>query len=97
MLERRYKMAEGDVSKVFDTPSAIVEARDLSTPEKIELLRNWDLDLRQILVASEEGMNRDQPGRASDTLREVQSALDALGAAKGDTAAPNKAGGSSEE
>ena len=97
MQERRYDMAEGDVSKVFDTPRAIEQAQDLSTHEKIELLRNWELDLRQILVASEEGMNRDQPGRASETLREVQFALDALGATNEDAAAPNKAGGRSDE
>ena len=96
MQERRYDMAKGDVSKVFENPRAILEAQDLSKHEKVELLWNWELDLRQILVASEEGMNRDQPGRAGETLREVQSALDALGVSKEDAGAPNKAGGNSE-
>jgi len=94
MQERRYDMAKGDVSKVFAAPQEIVDAEDLSTPEKIDLLRNWELDLRSILVAAEEGMTRDRPGGTGETLGHVRSALEALGASNKDAAAPNKAGGS---
>ena len=92
MPERRYDAAKGDVSKVFADPRDVADAEDLSVPEKVELLRNWELDLREILVASEEGMTRDYPGNASDVLGEVLAALDHIGAIKEDAAAPNKAG-----
>ncbi len=57
MTGRRYNLANGDVSKVFKAPQDIVNAVDVPTDKKIELLRDWEMDLREVLVASEEGMN----------------------------------------
>ncbi len=72
----------------------IVESETLSVAEKITLLQEREFDLREILVAAEEGMtkadDRDDPGVA---LRRVQAALKDLGAEPASTAAPTKAGG----
>lgn len=72
----------------------IVDSRTLSVDEKIKLLQERELDIREILVAAEEGMtkddNRDDPGVA---LRQVHDALEKLGAEPSSNAAPNKLGG----
>lgn len=93
MTERRYDMAKDGVSKVFTRPHDIVRAPDLSPDEKRELLRDWEIDLREVLVASEEGMTRSSPGDVGEILRQVRLGLDELGARGSDTPAPNKAGG----
>lgn len=72
----------------------IVDSPTLSVAEKIKLLHERELDLREILVAAEEGMTKadsaDDPGVA---LRRVHDALEKLGADPAKTAAPTKAGG----
>ena len=72
----------------------IVESATLSVEEKIKLLQEHELDLREILVAAEEGMTRDDnPDDPGVALRHVHDALQKLGAAPATTAAPTKAGG----
>jgi len=93
MTKRRYDLAKGDVAKVFGSPREIVDDVDLSTPEKIELLQEWEMDLRGILVAAEEGMTRDAPSDPGVTLRRVHAALEELGASPAAATAPTKAGG----
>lgn len=91
MTGRRYNLANGDVSKVFKAPQDIVNAVDVPTDKKIELLRDWEMDLREVLVASEEGMTRNASD-AGEVLRQVRLSLDKLGASDTETHAPNKAG-----
>jgi hypothetical protein len=72
----------------------IVECPTLSVEEKIKLLQERELDLREILVAAEEGMTRDDnPDDPGVALRHVHDALQKLGAEPATTAAPTKAGG----
>ena len=72
----------------------ILDSPKLSVDEKIKLLQERELDLREILVAADEGMttsdSHDDPGVA---LRNVHDALEKLGAEPTITAAPTKAGG----
>ncbi|MDR3527817.1 MAG: hypothetical protein P4L57_11095 [Rhizomicrobium sp.] len=81
-------------TNIHATLREIVDSPKLSTEEKIKLLQERELDLREILVAAEEGMtkddNRDDPGVA---LRQIHDALQALGCEPALTAAPTKAGG----
>jgi hypothetical protein len=51
---------------------------DLSRDEKVELLHQWELDLREHMVAEEENMPATEP--AAVNLDEVLDALRALGA-----------------
>jgi hypothetical protein len=92
----RFDEALTDVSKVFAHPSDIVGSEDLSEKQKVKLLRQWEFDLRENLVASEENMIATLPeGHSAELLRNVRKALMSLGAVdhKDETAAPNKTGG----
>ena len=87
-------MALGDVSKVFKHPRAIVEARDLSSRQKIDLLKQWETDLRLLMVASEENMTGEASGNTADQLSAVRNCLQAMGASGEERQqAPNKSGG----
>ena len=94
MTKTRFQQALGDVSKIFRTPQAILEAPDLSEQQKIDLLKQWETDLRLLMVASEENMTGTAPGRTSELLRQVLGGLEKLGASESQSrSAPNKAGG----
>jgi len=94
MAKSRFKEALGDVSRVFKTPRAVLEAADLDRQQKVELLRQWDTDLRLLMVASEENMTGNAPGRTAELLREVLRCLSALGAGEDQAqSAPTKSGG----
>ncbi len=71
----------------------IVDSKKLSVEEKIKLLQERELDLREILVAAEEGMTSDNPDDPGVALRQVHDALEKLGSESAVTAAPTKAGG----
>jgi hypothetical protein len=60
------------------SPKDVLTREDLSRDEKVELLRQWELDLREGMVAEEENMPAPQPSAV--TLDEVLDALRALGA-----------------
>ena len=80
--------------KSFRRPAELLEADDIGKAEKIRLLRQWETDLRALLVASEENMSGDGQGWAAERLRQVHGALDALGVVPEEAAGvPNKAGG----
>jgi len=60
------------------TPMGLVAREDLGRDEKLERLRQWELDLRERMVAEEENMAASEPLAAS--LDEVLDALRVLGA-----------------
>jgi len=82
-----------DVSKAFAKPQDIVNASNLSSQQKIELLKEWELDLRELMVASEENMPGTAAGHTAELLRNVRQLLTRLGASEKEPAAVNKAGG----
>ncbi|MBK1870334.1 hypothetical protein [Taklimakanibacter albus] len=69
--------AIADASKVFDTPMAVVDAKDLSRDEKIKILKNWELDARRLVSSGDENMIAER-GPPRSRLPEVQAALRAL-------------------
>jgi hypothetical protein len=76
---------------VFKTPEEVLQRNDLSREQKIEILRRWEYDVRQLQVAEEESMAGPQPV----TLDAVLNALRALGASSDpERSAPTKQGGS---
>jgi hypothetical protein len=60
------------------TPNALLEREDLSRERKIAILRQWELDLRERMVAEEENMPAAEPMPVA--LEDVLDALQALGA-----------------
>lgn len=97
MNNARFEDALTDVSKVYAEPKEIIAAQDLSHQQKVKLLRQWEFDLRENLVASEENMTAENTpeGHSAELLRGVRKALIEIGAVdhKDESAAPNKTGG----
>ena len=58
-------------SSVFDTPEEVLSARGISRELKIEILRRWEYDQRQLQVAEEENM----AGSQVDILGRIRKAL----------------------
>ena len=82
-----------DPSASFKKPQDVVENKDLSREQKIEILRRWEYDARNLQVADEEGMSPDIP--QPSLLDAVLKALRSLGAsADVEHSAPTKQGGS---
>jgi hypothetical protein len=80
-------------SAIFDKPEEIVETNDLSREQKIEILRRWEYDARELQVADEEGMAPSNP--QPSILDAILNALRSLGApADVEHSAPTKQGGS---
>jgi hypothetical protein len=65
-----------DPTNVFRTPQKVLESQDLSHQQKIEVLRHWEYDVRELQVAEEENM----PGQSRIALDEILKALRELGA-----------------
>jgi len=81
-----------DPSAMFKKPQDVVEKKDLSREQKIEILRRWEYDARELQVADEEGMSPDVPQPTA--LDAVLKALRSLGApADVERSAPTKQGG----
>lgn len=97
MNNARFDNALTDVGKAYAQPSDIIAADDLSHQQKVKLLRQWEFDLRENLVASEENMTAETlpEGHSAELLRGVRKALISIGAVdhKDETAAPMKQGG----
>jgi hypothetical protein len=80
-----------DPGLVFKTPQELLANNELSREQKIEILRRWEYDVRQLQVAEEESMEGPQPV----TLPAVLQALRDIGApADPERSAPTKQGGS---
>jgi len=78
---------------VFKTPEEVVDSGDLSREQKIEILRRWEYDVRELQVADEENMTAPKPEAV--TLDMVLKALHAVGAPPDvERTAPTKQGGS---
>lgn len=74
----------------YATPEAVLEA-DLSTAEKIEILRRWEYDQREQAVAMEEGMGQKEPELLDRIVRARRQLGDDGGHDEG--APPTKTGG----
>jgi len=63
-----------DPGSVFASPEALRDQRGLTREQKIEILRRWAYDARQLSVAEQEGMM----GGESSSLAEILSVLNSL-------------------
>lgn len=59
----------------FTSPEALVQSDSLSREAKIAALKQWDMEVRQLQVATEESM----PAASKASLTDVHVALRALG------------------
>lgn len=80
-----YEEALRDPAAVFAAPDDVLAASDLSTEQKVAILRQWEYDESEIAVAQEEGM----PGGDTKRLQAIAAALVQL-EARGETTASSK-------
>jgi hypothetical protein len=64
-----------DPQSVFARPADVVEADGPSADEKLKILRQWEADAREMLVATEENMG----GGEDPLLDEVVEAIARIG------------------
>lgn len=97
MAEQDFDTILNDVSRAFKSPSEIVECEKFTEEQKIKLLHQWEIDLRLLMVASDENMAGTEPGRTANLLTAVRAALQDLGAPTDlEQTGPGKAGGVSQ-
>ena len=83
-----------DPRAVFKRPEDVITASGLTREQKIEVLRRWEYDAREIQVADEEGMTAPASQPQIAPLDSILEALRALGApSNADKSAPTKQGG----
>ncbi len=61
-------------TKVFDAPMEVVKTGALTTDQKLEILKRWEAEARDLQVAAEENMS----GGECNGLIEVRKAIDAV-------------------
>ncbi len=71
-----------DPTAVFDSPSDVLEAKELTREEKIDVLHQWEDDAKLLQIAEGEGMEA-RGNSAAETLQEVLAALKSLGSESG--------------
>ena len=70
-----FEQALLDPTSVFSEPEDVLQAKDLTREQKIEVLKRWEYDARELEVAADENMSDD----SSDLLGRVLKSLDELG------------------
>ena len=60
-----------DPATVFKSPDEVLNSEELSREQKIEILRRWEYDARELQVAEEENMI----GANADILGQIMRAL----------------------
>lgn len=83
-----FESARLDPAGAFDSPQAVLNAPGFSREQRLEILRRWEYDARELQVAEAENMGGGEPAR----LDEVHRALHALDA-EGETRSPTQHGG----
>lgn len=77
--------AKNNPTRYYRRPGEVVRDRRLTRPEKLAILEAWELEARELSVASEENMSGGEPSLLQDV---VQARIDL-----GDATDPEDAGG----
>ena len=91
LSEEDLKKAFTDPAGVFPSPQAVIDQEGLTDEQKIEILKRWEYDARELMVMEEEAFPAAEP---NSTLDLVLDALRQLNAGKdGPQPSPTKHGG----
>ena len=71
---KEYDRALLNPAAVFNMPNDVVKSDDLTTDQKMEVLKRWETDALLLSVATEENMGGGEPSR----IEEVRHAIDVL-------------------
>jgi len=83
MEKQQFEEMLADVGKHFSSPDALIAASDLTRPQKLKLLEQWDYDMQLLLTASEENMTgggTDATATSADQVTQIRNAMKELGA-----------------
>ena len=70
--------ARRDPTRYYIHATDVLRDRRLTDPDRLEILRSWERDARELSVASDEGMSGGEPARLSEVskaLLEVERRL----------------------
>lgn len=85
MTDSKHSSSDGSLAPYagYESPAALLADTSVDRNEKIDILRAWDRDLRQLMVAESEGLNESakQDAQAPERLQQVADALNEIGAA----------------
>lgn len=90
MDEDEWQRAKRSPWAVFETPEAIRDHAGLTLAQRIELLRIWAYDARELLVAEEEGM---AGGERVELARVARALSELTGGSDPEHRPPTKQGG----
>jgi hypothetical protein len=79
MMMHTKEPVAGDVSERYAHPETILQDQSLTREQKIKKLEEWEQDLRQLMVASDENMTGTVTGQPAESLQAVTDALSKLG------------------
>lgn len=79
MQQEQFDTAMQDVAKAYGSPDKLLADNDLTRPQKLKLLQQWDYDLGLLLVAAEENMAGPGSSSTAERLRSVREAIKLLG------------------
>ncbi|MGD8782910.1 MAG: hypothetical protein PVG75_00655 [Thioalkalispiraceae bacterium] len=85
----RLQQAILDPASVYHNPVDVLNDESLSDQQRLEILRSWELDARELDVAREEGM---LGGEENSLLEDILAAIDELDIPDTKHTAPNKQG-----
>jgi len=70
--KKRFNRATRDPAAVFKTPHDVVTDPKLSLRQKLDVLKRWESDARELAVAEEENMTGGEPNRLRETLLAIR-------------------------
>ena len=76
----KFEQAKTDPTLVFERPGDVLNDTTLTREQKIDILRRWEYDERELSVAEEENMPNRNNGKRTGCLEEILRALRALNA-----------------
>ena len=77
-----------DPASTYDSPARVLQDNRFNDEQKLEILRSWEQDERELEVAEEEGM----AGGERSILADILAAMNRLDITTASPAAPTKQG-----
>ena len=65
-----------DPAKYYQTPADVLDDHRLTQSEKLEILKAWEIDARELQVAEEENMGGGEPSLLAEVERAIAELRD---------------------